>query len=75
MSLDPQSLTLLDLQVLTRRYSRRLVTMEKIKAFDEDEIVDPIDPGIEANLARLHDVVYETRDEKPQKQKYRGKIC
>lgn len=49
--------------------------MEKWKAYDDDDPVEPIDPIIESNLSKLHDVVYESRDEQPQKQKYRGKVC
>ena len=60
-------------QVLTSQYSRRLITMEKVKHFDAAEVVPPINPQIEAHLIRLSKVVWESREDKPQRQRNRGK--
>ena len=62
-------------QVLTSRYSRRLIVMEKVKALDINEVVPPIDPQIEADLARLSNAVWESRDVKSTRPKFRGKLC
>ena len=62
-------------QVLTSRYSRRLIVMEKVKALDAKEAVPRIDPEIEADLAKLSNAVWESRDVKSSRPKYRGKLC
>jgi len=62
------------MQVLTSRYSRRLITMEKAKHFDPEEEVPAIDPQIEAHLIRLSQVVWESREGRPERAKHRGKL-
>ena len=62
------------MQILTARYSRRLITMEKVKRFDESESVPPISPEIEENLNTLSANVYETREEKATRPKFRSKL-
>lgn len=62
-------------QVLTSRYSRRLIVMEKIKMLVAKEVVPPINPQIEADLARLSDAVWESREVKATRPKFRGKLC
>ena len=63
------------MQVLTSRYSRRLIVVEKVKNHAVDEVVPPIDPQIEADLARLSNAVWESREEKSTRPKFRGKLC
>lgn len=48
-------------QILTRRYSRRLVTMEKIKQYDKAEAVAYHLAQGEPTMAidRIHEIVYE----------------
>lgn len=49
--------------------------MEKVKALDAKEAVPRIDPEIEADLAKLSNAVWESRDVKSSRPKYRGKLC
>lgn len=49
--------------------------MEKWKTFDAEETVPLIDPDIEASLVRLSKAVWENREEKSLRPKYRGKLC
>lgn len=62
-------------QVLTSRYSRRLIIMEKTRPLKPHEVTPAIDPQIEADLASLANAVWETRETKPLRPKYRGKLC
>ena len=47
--------------------------MEKIKDFEEGEFVPAIDPEIEDNLNSLSANVYEIREEKALRPKFRSK--
>lgn len=47
--------------------------MEKVKDFDKAEFVPEIDPEIEGNLNSLSANVYEIREEKALRPKFRSK--
>ena len=49
--------------------------MEKVVSYDASQPVTPIDLEMEANLARIHDMVYDGKAGDLMKPKCRGKLC